>query len=115
MHKLTRICFNSAKWQKPTGDAHRSEGKNTFNHEYGFGHEEWLFRDEWLLDGWRYGFIQGVNKSHRKLVQSAQPFDLTLFTIQPDGHRRYVAVIREVECLTDRQANDAIAIFQKRG
>ena len=115
MHKITRIAYNSAEWQRPTGEAKTSEGGDTYNRQHGFGHEDWLFRSEWLIDGWRYAFIQGVNKSHAKLVKAGQPFDLTLFTIQPDKKRRYVATIRGVECLDDQQAEDALKEFKQRG
>jgi hypothetical protein len=113
--KLTRISFNSAGWQRPTGDARKYESVNTYNHKYGFGHEDWLFRSEWLIDGWRYAFIQGVNKSHSKLVNRGQAIDLTLFTIEPDKRRRYVAVIRAAECLDDQESQDALAIFKEMG
>jgi hypothetical protein len=115
MHKLTRISYNSGGWRQPTGDARKSETSGTYNREHGFGHEDWLFRDEWQIDGWRYAFIEGVNKSHRKLVKARVPIDLTLFTIQPDKNRRYVAVIRAVECLNDQQAEDALNAFKERG
>ena len=113
--KLTRISFNSSGWQRPTGDARKYESHGTYNYKYGFGHEDWLFRSEWLIDGWRYAFVQGVNKSHSKLVKRRQPIDLTLFTIDPDKRRRYVATIRAVECLDDQQSQDALALFKKKG
>jgi hypothetical protein len=113
--KVTRISFNSADWQRPTGDARKYESPNTYNYKYGFGHEDWLFRSEWLVDGWRYAFIQGANKGHSKLVKRGRPIDLTLFTIEPNKRRRYVAAIRSVECLDDQQSQDALAIFKKNG
>lgn len=115
MSKITRIAYNSAGWQRPTGEAKTSEGGGTYNALHGFGHEDWLFRSGWLIDGWRYAFIQGVNKSHTKLVKSGQPVDLTLFTKQPDKKRRYVATISAVECLSDQQAEDALGEFKHRG
>ena len=115
LEKVTRISFNSAGWQKPTGDARKYESASTYNYKYGFGHEDWLFRSEWLIDGWRYAFIQGVNKSHSKLVRRGQPIDLTLFTIDPAKRRRYVAIIRGVECLDNDQSKDALALFKKNG
>jgi len=115
MHKLARISYNSCGWLKPTGDARKYEAPGTYNHEHGFGHEDWLFRAEWQVDGWRYAFIEGVNKSHRRLVEAREPVDLTLFTIQPDRRRRYVATIRAVECLDGRQAADALSAFRERG
>lgn len=115
MLRLTRISYNSSEWQRPTGDARKFEETGTYNHTHGFGHEDWLFRSEWLIDGWRYAFIQGVNKSHAKLVKAGQPIDLTLFTIQSDKKRRYVATIEAVECLNDQQAEDALDEFKRRG
>jgi hypothetical protein len=115
MHTLTRIAYNSANWQRPTGEARLFEVVGTYNHENGFGHEDWLFRSEWLIDGWRYAFIQGVNKSHARLVKEGRPVDLTLFTIQPDKKRRYVATLRDVECLDEHQSEDALKAFKKLG
>jgi hypothetical protein len=115
LQKVTRISFNSAGWQRPTGDARQYESHSTYNYKYGFGHEDWLFRSEWLIDGWRYGFIQGINKSHSKLVKRGQAIDLTLFAIEPDKRRRYVAMIRGVESLDNQQSQDALALFKKKG
>lgn len=113
--KITRIAYNSKGWQRPSGDAKKQEATGTYNNQHGFGHEEWLFRSDWLIDGWRYAFIQGINKSQRKLVAAKEAFDLTLFAIQPDGRRRYVAVIKEVECLDEQSAESAIKIFKETG
>lgn len=113
--KITRISFNSKGWQCPTGDAREHEAPGTYNHTHGFGHEDWLFRSDWLIDGWRYAFIEGVNKSERKLVAAQEAFDLTLFTIQPDKRRRYVAIIKAVECLNDQQAEAATNTFREAG
>jgi hypothetical protein len=115
MHKIARIAFNSSDWRRPTGDARKHEAAKTYSHTHGFGHEEWLFRSEWQIDGWRYAFVQGVNKSRTKLLKSSQPFHLTLFTIQPDKRRRYVATIKDVECLDDTQAAEAVKVFKRKG
>ena len=113
--KVTRISFNSEGWTRPTGEAAEQESNGTYNADNRFGHEDWLFRNEWLLDGWRYAFLQGVNKSHAKLVRDSTPFDVTLFTVHPDKTRSYVAHISEMECLSDEQANDALAAFKAQG
>lgn len=115
MQKITRIAYNGADWHHPTGDAAKQEMAGSYNNVNGFGHEDWLFRDEWQIDGWRYAFIQGVGHSHAKLVRERKPFDVTLFTVQPDKRRRYVAYIESAECLDDVQADDALAVFKKNG
>lgn len=114
-HYITRLSFNSSGWQHPTGDARDHEQKGTFNQDMGFGHEDWLFRSQWKIDGWRYAFIQGVNKSYTKLVREGKPIELDLFTIQPDKRRRYVATISELECLDDTAAEAALKEFKSRG
>ncbi|MGJ8656658.1 MAG: hypothetical protein ACSHX6_09400 [Akkermansiaceae bacterium] len=114
-HYITRLSYNSAEWRRPTRDAQDQESGGTYNAENGFGHEDWLFRNEWMLDGWKYGFVQGVNRSHDKLIKAGEAFDLTLFTIRGRGDRYYVATIRDVECLNDQLAGNALEAFNQRG
>jgi hypothetical protein len=105
MKYVTRICYNTSDWFKPTGDARDArDAPGTFYHENHFGLEEWLFRTDWQIDACRYSFIQGVNKSRRRMLQADETFDLTLFTIQSHKRRRYVATIRAVECLNEKRA-----------
>ena len=115
LSKVARISYNSAEWTRATGDARRQEDDDTYNARMGFGHEDWLFRNEWLLEGWRYAFIQGVNKSHAKLVREGLPFNILLFTVLPDKSRRYVAHVSDVECLSDDQADMALEAFRANG
>ncbi len=111
--KLARIAYNKAEWHHPTGSAGEQEADGTYNAQNRFGHEEWLFRREWEIGGWRYGFIQGLNNSRKKYL--GQPLDITLYTIQPDGRRRLVATIYGLESLSDEQAADALAVFKREG
>lgn len=113
MHKLARISYNSGEWKRPTGDARKYESPETYNARNGFGHEDWLFRSEWTIDGWRYAFIQGMNKPRRKYL--GQPLNVTLFTIQPDNRRRCIASIYGLEALDDHQARAALDVFKERG
>lgn len=110
----TRLCWNTNRWQSPSGDAKEREAGSTFSREYGFGHEEWLFRHEWELDGWRYGFIQGVNKG-RKTQLKRGLLDVVLYTIDDNKQRRFVAAIDELEVLTDQAAQDALDAFKANG
>jgi hypothetical protein len=112
--KITRISYNSKDWWRPTGEAGQEEN-GTYNQKFGFGHEDWLFRSEWLIDGWRYSFLQGVNKSYHRLINTDSLLDLTLFTIQSDKRSRLVASIDSVECLKEIQAAEALQEFKSRG
>lgn len=112
---VTRLAYNSLGWRRPASAAEVQESGDTYRSENGFGHEDWLFRHEWLLDGWRYGFVQGVNNSRRKLLAQAQPFDLRLFTMPGPSDRRAVAEIRGAECLDDDAAEAAVAAYEEMG
>ena len=113
MDYLSRICFNQSGWTRPDGSAVGME-INTFYAEHGHGHEEWLFRSEWQLGGWQYGFLQGVNNSRARFEGSDELNDVTLFTLTPEG-RRYVAVIRDLECLSLQQSEAVFVEFEERG
>lgn len=113
MDYLSRICFNQSGWTRPDGSATGLEG-DTFYDQYGHGHEEWLFRSEWQIDGWQYGFLQGVNNSRARFQGRNELNDVTLFTLTPEG-RRYVAVIRDLECLSFEQSDAVFAEFEQRG
>lgn len=115
MQYLTRICFNTDNWQRPTGDAAKLE-HDSFAQQYGYGHEEWLFRYDWLVSGWQYGFIQGIQDSRARLARTEEMvFDLILFTIDDQGRRKLVGKIRDAELLTEGQCQDALDIYQKQG
>ncbi|HEY4248451.1 MAG TPA: hypothetical protein VGM64_16510 [Lacunisphaera sp.] len=111
--RLARIAYNSAGWQRPTGDAGELESGETYNAKNKFGHEDWLFRAEWVIDGWRYAFIQGLNKNRKTYL--GQSLDVTLYTIRPDKKRRLVATINGLEALSDEQAKEALNAFRSKG
>jgi hypothetical protein len=116
MFFITRICHNTANWQHPTASAEAET--NSFYSRYGYGHEEWLFRTEWNLGGWQYGFLQGVNDEGRRatlLSDGIKVADVTLFDIPARGKRRYVARIRQLELLDDAQSEAALLEYKNRG
>lgn len=112
---VTRLAYNSHHWRRPATAAEVQEAGDTYRNENGFGHEDWLFRDEWQLDGWRYAFVQGVNNSRAKLLREGKPFNLRLFTMPAPSDRRAVAEVRDVECLDDRAAAAAVAAYERLG
>ncbi|CAE6868238.1 hypothetical protein R69658_07992 [Paraburkholderia aspalathi] len=114
MFYITRICHNTSNWQRPTGSATAEQG--TFFSQHGYGHEEWLFRFEWQIAGWQYGFLQGVNRRRPSLLANrVKVADVVLFETPRQGVRRYATRIRNIEILDDSQAVDALAEYKKRG
>lgn len=113
MNLITRISYNSSGWQRPTGEASKLEGETSFNAQFKFGFEDWFFRGEWQVDGWRYAFLQGANIKDRKYI--GRPWNVSLYTIQPDKERRWVADVHELECLDTTQCEEAEAFFRAQG
>jgi hypothetical protein len=110
---LARLCWNSSNWVRPTGEAARSEQGDTYNAEMGFGHEEWLFNYQWVSQGWKYGFLQPVNKSLAAV--QGKTIDVRLYTISSARQWFYVGHLRACEVLTEDMAEAARAEFKRRG
>jgi hypothetical protein len=109
---LCRICWNTEGWRRPTGEARHLE-TNSYVAVNGFGHEEWLFNQEWPLDGYCYGFIQALNSSRKKY--SGQTVSLELYTRSPAGHWCTVATMQDVQVLTDSQTEAAFGKMRQLG
>jgi hypothetical protein len=109
---VTRLCWNTDEWEKPSGLASTLED-DTFAVQFGFGFEEWLFSSKLELDGVRYGFVQGVNKSQRRLA--GHDIGLILYTIDPNHQRFFEAEIQRCQVLTRADAEKAHAALEKAG
>lgn len=109
---LARLWWNSANWVHPTGEAARAE-TGTFAARMGFGGEEWLFNLQWMLDGWKYGFLEPVRGSRARL--EGQEIDVRLFTIAPEKGWLYVGHLRRCEVLTTQRATAAHRRFEDEG
>lgn len=110
---LARLCWNSAHWVRPTGEAKATE-KGTYVTDFGFGHEEWLFNLAWVLDdGFHYAYLQPMNDSWKNFT--GQTIRVRLFTIAPDRQRFYVGELRSCDVLNEEQAAAASKAYKKRG
>lgn len=96
----------------PSGFIPRSES-GTYVGSHGYGHEEWLNRSEWTVNGWRYAYVEGVSRAGEKL--RGQTIDLLLFSIKPTKQRVVVGYISPAEVLDVQLAETAHAEFKKRG
>lgn len=111
--KLCRICWNTAGWRRPTGEAAGLETGDSYVSEHGYGHEEWLFNYEWMINGYRYGFVQPIGKFHSKYA--GETTSLCLYTVTPDKDRLVVGVIDEVYIPTLAETKDIFREFRSRG
>jgi hypothetical protein len=110
---FARLCWNTRNWICPSGDASKIENADTYAARMGFGHEEWLFNFNWLVDGWKYSFLQPINKSLSRL--KGKTIDVRLFTVGGTKEWFYVGEIDECQVLTEEQARYALNQFSTRG
>ncbi|MEW9570245.1 hypothetical protein ABQJ54_00630 [Rhodanobacter sp. Si-c] len=113
-YKVARLCWNTNYWHCPTGREGKLTDEDTFEGEHGFGHEEWLFDHSTLIDGWKYGSIQALNRSQKKY--EGQRLNLLLYTINHASKQRYwVGAIDGIEVLTKQDARQIGRTYWRLG
>jgi hypothetical protein len=113
--KVARICYNDHNWKYPSSKDIKSANKNTYEYISGFGHEEWLFDNEKLIDGYHYAFLQPVNNAPQKYETKKYQIHLYFIKCGAINFKGYVGYIDNVECLTEKQAQECLAYYQKKG
>ena len=113
MHdKYARICWNTAGWRRPTGDAAGAE-TGSYVARNGFGHEEWIFNFEWTIRGFRYGFLQPIGKYYEKY--RGQSCSILLYTLTPQTKTLLVGQISDVYVPEPDELTEALEISKKKG
>jgi len=110
--KYARICWNEKGWKQPSGSA--KDGPKTFFGEFGFGFEEWLFDQTAEIDGWRYGFLQPINKGYQKRV--GERINLLLYSIPGNNRpRQQEFMINDCEVISPKLASEIVGKFRRSG
>ncbi|GEM_PF-328022 len=111
--KISRLTWNTYNWIKPSGRSGKSNNK-THESENGFGHEEWLFDGDTIIEGYKYGFLEPIHKARDK--HSNRIYDITLFTRDADTQTSYwVARLKNVEVLDKLESTRILGEYKKRG
>jgi hypothetical protein len=120
MDRCCRICWNTADWRYPTGEAKALEQGKSYVRENGFGHEEWLFNFAWMQPApgggtarYRYGFLQPIGKFRDTYKGSF--FNILLYTVAPDKRRMSVGIIHDLFVPEDDELEEAHATIRKNG
>ncbi len=112
-YRVARICWNTNLWTRPSGPEGKSRNKKSFEHNHGFGHEEWLFDLGMTLNGYKHGFIQPMNANHD--VNVGKRRGLLLYTIDGATKQRYWAgAIDGVQAITAEDARVVARQFKRR-
>ena len=110
-NRYCRICWNTAGWRAPSLAA-RDLASGSYVATHGFGHKEWLFNYEWLVDGWRYAFLQPINKNRAALLGTS--FDILLYTYPPDAPPHAVGIISDAYVSYDSEVNEIAEEYRRR-
>lgn len=112
--KISRICWNTHGWRKPSGSQGKSKNKKLYECRYDFGHEEWLLDTTKLINGWHYAFLQPIGLHHDKYVH--QSFNISLYSINDDSKSRWwVGRIKELEVVSREESSKAYSTYKKKG
>ena len=111
--KIVRIVWNIYNWTKPSGPEGKSSGDN-YEGRNKFGHEEWLFDDKMVIDGFKYGFLEPIHKFRDKYKKKF--FDISLYTYNGDAKKFYwIKTLKNVEVISLERSEEILAIYQKKG
>jgi len=110
--RMARLCYNEVGWTAAVDIS----GKSDDNHEgtYGYGHEEWLFELDKLVDGYHYGFIEGIRPHHELYEHNS--YDVIFFTVDGRNKKLYWAGrINPVDVITKEEADRIKEIYKANG
>jgi len=112
--RFSKICWNYNGWREPSGLFGKSPDKESYERKNKFGHEEWLFDFDKLIDGFHYAALQPIGKFRDTYIGNT--FDIQLYSVNSKEKQWcWVATIRNVEAIDRAQESDAIKIYRKNG
>ncbi len=95
LNKISKLCWNDKHWTAPSGSNGKSRDKDSHEYNNKYGHEEWLFDLDKLIDGYHYAFIQPVNKFRSKY--EGETFNILFYSVNSNTRKSYwVAEIKNV-------------------
>ena len=111
--RIARICWNTNGWKFPSGENGKSKDPNTYECEYGFGHEEWLFDFSKIINGYHYAFLQEINnalKAYRK-----KTMDIVLYTKENGKKPVLIGMIKNVYCIEKKESDEIYNKYVRLG
>jgi hypothetical protein len=112
-----RICWNTARWKRPTGDAclletrgNKKPEKQSWVRKTGFGHEEWLFNFDWEINGHHYSYLQPMKSPKFK----GATYRIITYTINEIG-RYFVAEIQKCSVISEDESREIYRIYEENG
>jgi len=114
--KIARICWNANKWQFPSGKLGKvaSGSSGAYETKTGYGHEEWLFDINKLVNGFHYAYIQAIGQ-HRAKYESER-FNISFYTINSAKKERWwLGEVKNIDVVSADESKAVYAVYKKNG
>ncbi len=112
--RISRICWNSNGWVKPSGPKGKSRDKNSHENRFGYGHEEWLADTGKTIKGYHYGFLEPIRKYQDTFADNK--YNITLYSINSVLLERYlIGKINNAIVINSDEANYVRNIYKEKG
>lgn len=113
-NKVSRVCWNENDWLKPSGWKGKSKFEKSYERQYGYGHEEWLFDFSKLVGGYHYGFLESIHKFREKYEGSM--FNISLYTVNGDTKEKFwLGEISNVYIPYKEESLEVVEVYRKKG
>jgi len=106
-----RVCWNTKGWESPSG---RTKHEGTNAGAKGFGQEEWLFRPDWILEGYHYAFLQPIENGRSKKWKG-KSLDLLLWSYSPSREWCEVGQISNCSVVSREKEAEVLGKYEKNG
>lgn len=111
-NKISKICWNTKNWKFPSGSEGKSPSSSSYESQYGYGHEEWLFDKSRTIEGFHYAFLQPLNlKSDRHVGKT---YNISLFTVF-NSVQYFVGIIKNAICISKEESKQIYKIYNRNG
>ena len=112
--RIAKVCWNENNWTYPSGPYGKSKQPKSQENERGYGHEEWLFDFEKLIDDYHYALLKPVQKGRDTFLEKY--FNVRLFSRNSEtSEDLWVGSIKKLEVISDEDAKKIYSIYQKNG
>lgn len=115
--KIARICWNNNYWVSPSGRLGKSGDKESYEYITGFGHEEWNFDTDKVIDGYVYGFLQQFN--NQTPIHKDKIYNISFYSIEKinsyQNKKWWLGKINSVEVISEKESKRVYNIYKKNG
>lgn len=112
--RIAKVCWNDNDWMNPSGENGKSNDAKSHERERGYGHEEWLFDFEKLIDGYHYALLQPVQKGRETFLNKI--FDVKLYSHNSSTKQNvWVGSIKNLEVISNDDAKAIHTEYKREG